>query len=142
MITLEDRVNAANKLLMNSAEASKYYTDGTTFQCDSPLFNKMKTFNEFTKSIDQFKACVPDFNLQLRKSVAQNTTVVLNVRGTGTHTGAAFGPIEPTGKSAEWRSTYIFEFRNNELIVDAVEKTWDEFHVFQEFGWIQTQAKS
>ena len=83
----------------------------------------------FKAVIAALRGAFPDIHFAVEAAVAEGETVAVRALGTGTHTGAAFGP--PTGKAVRFRTLDMHRFRPDGMIV----ATW---HAEDLYGLLAT----
>jgi predicted ester cyclase len=67
------------------------------------------------EAVERAYASFPDYHEELLALVAEDDTVVVHMRITGTQDGQ-WGPVPPTGKPVDYEEIAILEFRDGQVI--------------------------
>lgn len=80
---------------------------------------------------DQVRAAFPDFVFSVNLVIESGDLVVSNWSVTGTHTGAAFYDVEPTGEPVEINGTAVLRIRDGRIV-----EHWGGPHCQKGLGYI------
>jgi predicted ester cyclase len=106
----------------------------------SPLSSRADGGAEGLKDlIALYRATYPDFTSTIEELVAEGDIVVLCQTMRGTHTGAEFLGVAPTGRRVQWTSITIHRFAGGK--VAEVRVLWDRLGAFQQLGVLPSQEE-
>jgi steroid delta-isomerase-like uncharacterized protein len=70
---------------------------------------------KFKEAVAEFTKAMPDLKVIIEDLVAERDRVGVRYTEIGTHTGAPFAGIPPTGKRVEWTAVDIYRVENGKL---------------------------
>jgi steroid delta-isomerase-like uncharacterized protein len=83
-------------------------------------------------------AAIPDFTIEIERTVASDQMVVVQWKASGTFTGAKFQGIRATGRSIVFRGCDVVEFRDRVVIDNTVY--WDGADFARQIGLLPAQG--
>jgi len=87
---------------------------------------------------EEMFAALPDFTVEIERTVATASVVTVQWRASGTFTGARFQGIRPTGRIIEFRGCDVVEFRDRVVIENTVY--WDGAGFARQIGLLPAQG--
>jgi len=75
----------------------------------------VRGIQNFKKAVAEFTTAMPDLKVIIEDLVAERDRVAVRYTEIGTHTGATFAGIPPTGKRVEWTAVDIYRVENGKL---------------------------
>lgn len=113
---------------------SQYCHPDAIFNVQAKSLEPLKTVEQYSESIPQLMAILPDAHFQLRNVATEEDkqTVLAFARFLGTHTGVD-GPVPATGKSIS--ADYVFVMRLSEGKIAEVTKVWNDSYSSDQLGW-------
>ncbi len=85
------------------------------------------------------RAAFPDGMFTIEELTAEGDIAVLCETFRGTHAGAGFLDLAPTGKSVHWTSFSILRFAGGKVV--EVRSLWDRLGAFQQLGVLPSQEE-
>lgn len=106
------------------------------------LFNKGDTaiadkyfVTDFAKEEKEFTTLIrkafPDLRIKVDMMVAENDQVAARWTATGTHRGFFMG-VQPTGRSATWKGSWFWTFKNGKIVDGMGKGSWDALGLLQQ----------
>lgn len=83
---------------------------------DVPGHNGDGTRENLKAAVLGVRAAFPDIKPQLFELLAEGDLVSVRVQAGGTHSGAPFMGIAPTGKRMQWKEVHIFRCKDSKLV--------------------------
>lgn len=65
---------------------------------------------------EQLRATFPDVHYQIEEIIAADDRVTVRWRARGTHQGALWGQIPPTGKAVEWPGIHVVRVEGGKIV--------------------------
>jgi predicted ester cyclase len=84
-----------------------------------------------------FRAALPDITTTIEAMTAEGDTVMVCTSTQGTHSGAPFLGVLPTGQRLQWTSFDIYRLANGKIV--EVRSLWDRLGVWQQLGVVPGQ---
>lgn len=108
-------------------------TEDYVRHCDAmpPGMQEMKGIETMKGFLKEHFAAFPDWHEEITQIMADGDMVAVVTIGTGTMTGA-FGPFQPTGKSAEEMNVIMFRFEDGKIAESWI--TWDNLNFMNQLG--------
>ncbi len=94
-----------------------WHRDGVQYWVPLGVF---RGHDEIRRLNEEIRAAMPDFELIADHFVADGRRCAVQWRSRGTHTGAAFAGVEPTGRSIELQGCDVMEVEDGLLVRNTV----------------------
>ena len=125
-------INDKNLDLFDELCGEDYIWHGETGPTE---LNEVKGRDNFKKAVAEFTDALPDLNITLFDFIAEGDKVVVRFKEVGTHTGAPFAGIPPTGKQITWTGIGIYRIDNGRLVEEWFNE--DSLGILKQLGAIR-----
>lgn len=123
--------------IWNTGDLSKYdEIYSRDFISHDPSRPDATDYESYGALIAELHSGMPDYEVVVEDTIAENDKVVCRWTGKGTHKGVLTG-FQPTGKSVSWTGITIYRFENGKI----VEAWWnyDMLGALQQIGVIPSK---
>jgi steroid delta-isomerase-like uncharacterized protein len=97
--------------------------------------NEVRGRENFKKAVAEFTDAMPDLKVTIHDMVAEGDKVAIRITESGTHTGADFAGVPPTGKRITWDCIGIYRIENGRLVEEWFNE--DSLSIKQQLGIIK-----
>lgn len=94
--------------------------------------NEVRGLENFKEALADFKNAMPDARVTIHDIIAEGDKVVVRITETGTHIGAPFAGVPPTGKRITWTCICIYRIANGKLVEEWFNE--DSLSIMQQLG--------
>jgi len=89
---------------------------------------------KFREAVAEFKIAMPDATVKIHDMVAEGDRVAVRFTETGTHSGADFAGVPPTGKRIEWSGIGLYRIAGGKLVEEWFNE--DSLSIMKQLGAI------
>jgi len=129
---MEDALNKKNLSLLKELCAPNYTWHG---EASPTSRNDVIGLEAFTRSVAEFTDAMPDLRIAIEDMIAEGDRIAVRYTESGTHTGATFLGLPPTGKYLAWSVISIFRVENGKLAEEWFNE--DALGVWKQLGLLK-----
>ena len=94
--------------------------------------NEVRGRDNFKKAVAEFTDAMPDLKITIHDMLAEGDKVAIRLTESGTHTGAEFAGVPPTGNRITWTCIGIYRIENGRLVEEWFNE--DSLGIKQQLG--------
>ena len=96
--------------------------------------NEVRGLENFKKAAGGFTDALPDLRIVIEELIAEGDKVVCRFKEMGTHTGAEFAGVPPTGKRIEWTAMVMYRIADGKIVEEWLNE--DSLGILKQLGAI------
>jgi steroid delta-isomerase-like uncharacterized protein len=129
---MEEAINKNNLDLFDELCSPNYVWHGEASPTNR---NDVVGIANFKKAVAEFTNAMPDLKVVIEDIVAEGDRVAARYTESGTHTGAKFVGLPPTGKHVVWSAISIYRVENGKLAEEWFDE--DALGIWKQLGIIK-----
>lgn len=94
--------------------------------------NEVRGRENFKQAVEEFTDAMPDLQITIHEMIAEGDKVAVRLTESGTHTGADFAGVPPTGNRITWTCIGIYRVENGRLVEEWFNE--DSLGIKQQLG--------
>jgi predicted ester cyclase len=126
---LEEAVSTANLDLFDEICGPDYVWHGEAGPTEK---NEVRGLDNFKEAVAEFTKALPDLKVEIQDMIAEGDKVAVRFTERGTHTGAPFAGISPSGKRVVWTCIGIYRVANGKLVEEWFNE--DSLAIMKQLG--------
>ena len=94
--------------------------------------NEVRGLENFKEAVADFTKALPDLKVTIEDIMAADDKVIVRIRERGTHTGAPFAGIQPSGNTVEWACIGIYRIEDRKIVEEWFNE--DSLGILRQLG--------
>lgn len=94
--------------------------------------NEVRGRENFKNAVAEFTDALPDLHIDIKDMIAEGDKVAIRITESGTHTGAEFAGVSPTGKRITWGCIGVYRVINGKIVEEWFNE--DSLGIMKQLG--------